>query len=165
MVHAGLAPKWTVRMAENRAREVERVLHGKNHPKLLRGMYGDRPNWSPELKGIERQRAIINVLTRMRYCSPQGRIDFECKSMPGTQPKGLHPWFEVPGRVDRELRVVCGHWSTLGLFMGLGIYGIDTGAVWGGRLTALELAPAGEVPRIVQVAGRDVPAGSRPGGD
>lgn len=161
MVHAGLAPKWTTAAAESRAREVERVLRGKNHAKLLRSMYGDRPNWSPELKGIERQRAIINVLTRMRYCNSQGRAAFECKSVPGTQPKGLYPWYEVPGRAEREQRIVCGHWSALGLFIGLGVHMIDTGAVWGGKLTALELCPPGELPRIVQAAGRDVPPGSR----
>jgi bis(5'-nucleosyl)-tetraphosphatase (symmetrical) len=157
LVHAGLAPKWTVKLAENRAREVEQVLRGKSHAKLLRGMYGDRPNWSPKLRGIERQRAIINVFTRMRYCTPQGAIAYDCKGAPGTQRAGLYPWFEAPGRVERELRIVCGHWSTLGLFMGVGVHSIDTGAVWGGRLTALELVPPGEVPRVVQVPGRAVP--------
>ncbi len=165
MVHAGLAPKWTVRLAENRAREVERVLHGKNYRKLLRGMYGDRPQWAPALKGIDRQRAIINVLTRMRYCTPQGRIEFDQKGMPGTQRSGLYPWFEAPGRSERDLRIVCGHWSTLGLFMGLGVHSIDTGCVWGGKLTALELVPPGELPRVVQVPGRDVPAGGPHGED
>ena len=159
MTHAGLAPKWNVAMAENRALEVERVLHGKNYRKLLRAMYGDRPQWSPKLAGLERQRAIINVLTRMRYCSPQGRIAFEHKGSPGTQPAGLYPWYEVPGRKAMEQRVVFGHWSTLGLFLGHGVHGIDTGCVWGGKLTALELVPEGEAPRIVQVAGRQMAAG------
>ncbi|HSX64245.1 MAG TPA: bis(5'-nucleosyl)-tetraphosphatase, partial [Pseudoxanthomonas sp.] len=66
------------------------------------------------------------------------------------------PWFEVPGHAPRELPVVCGHWSTLGLFMGLGIYAIDTGAVWGGKLTALQLDT--DELRVVQVPGRDVVA-------
>jgi bis(5'-nucleosyl)-tetraphosphatase (symmetrical) len=158
MVHAGLAPKWTIKLAENRAREVERALQGKNYPKLFRGMYGDRPNWSPRLKGIDRQRAIINVFTRMRYCSAQGRISYDCKTRPGTQHAGLYPWYEVPGHVERELRIVCGHWSTLGLFMGLGVHVIDTGCVWGGKLTALELTPGGIPPRVIQVPGRPVPA-------
>jgi len=158
MTHAGLAPKWNIAMAENRAREVERVLHGKNYRKLLRAMYGDRPQWSPKLAGLERQRAIINVFTRMRYCTPQGRIAFEHKGAPGTQPAGMYPWYEVPGRKAIEMRLVFGHWSTLGLFMGHGVHGIDTGCVWGGRLTALELTPPGEPARVVQVHGRDVPS-------
>jgi bis(5'-nucleosyl)-tetraphosphatase (symmetrical) len=117
-------------------------------------LYGDRPAWSPRLAGTDRDRAIINVFTRMRYCSPRGRIAFEEKGAPGTQAPGLYPWFEVPGRVERDLKIVCGHWSTLGLFIGLGVHALDTGAVWGGRLTALQLDS--EDLRIVQVPGRDV---------
>lgn len=139
MVHAGLAPKWTTQMAERYAAEVEKQLHGEQHAKLLKNMYGDAPAWNPRLNGIDRWRAIINVFTRLRYCTPRGRIGFEDKGAPGTQPAGLYPWYEVPGRVERDLRIVCGHWSTLGLMIGHGVHAIDTGAVWGGRLTALRL--------------------------
>ena len=156
MVHAGLAPKWTTQLAEKHAREVESRLHGEQYRKLLRNMYGDGPDWSPRLNGSERDRAIINIFTRMRYCSPRGRIAFEHKGEPGSQPPGLYPWYDVPGRAQRDLKIVCGHWSTLGLFVGHGVHAIDTGAVWGGRLTAIQLD--GEDLRIVQVPGRDVPA-------
>lgn len=153
MVHAGLAPKWTVKLAEQRAREVEEKLRGKASGKLFRNMYGDRPDWSPKLAGGDRLRAIVNVFTRMRYCTPAGRIAFEEKGRPGTQKPGLYPWFEVPGHVERELNIVCGHWSTLGLFMGLGVYAIDTGCVWGGKLTALRL---GSELAVIQVDGRRI---------
>ena len=156
MVHAGLAPKWTVGLAEKHAREVELKLHGDSYRKLLKNMYGDRPAWSPKLAGPDRDRAIINVFTRLRYCTPRGRIAFEEKGGPGTQQPGLYPWYEVPGRAERELKIVCGHWSTLGLFIGHGVHAIDTGAVWGGKLTALQLDT--DELRVVQVAGRDVPA-------
>ena len=156
MVHAGLAPKWTVGLAEKHAREVELKLHGDNYRKLLKNMYGDRPAWSPKLNGPDRDRAIINVFTRLRYCTPRGRIAFEEKGGPGTQQPGLYPWYEVPGRAERDLKIVCGHWSTLGLFIGHGVHAIDTGAVWGGKLTALQLDT--DELRLVQVAGRDVPA-------
>lgn len=156
MVHAGLAPKWTTAMAERHAREVEATLHGDDHRRLLRNMYGDKPAWSPRLSGPERDRAIINVFTRLRYCSPKGRIAFEEKGPPGTQQPGLYPWYAVPGRAERDLKVVCGHWSALGLFIGHGVHAIDTGAVWGGKLTALQLDT--DDVRVVQVAGRDVPA-------
>lgn len=156
MVHAGLAPKWTTQMAERYAAEVEKQLHGEQHAKLLKNMYGDVPAWNPRLNGIDRWRAIINVFTRLRYCTPRGRIGFEDKGAPGTQPAGLYPWYEVPGRVERDLRIVCGHWSTLGLMIGHGVHAIDTGAVWGGRLTALRLDS--EALCVVQVPGRDVPA-------
>ncbi len=155
MVHAGLAPKWTVEMAEKHAQEVERKLHGDGYRRLLANMYGDKPVWSPRLAGHERDRAIINLLTRMRYCTPRGRSAMEEKGAPGTQAQGLYPWYEVPGRAQRDLKIVCGHWSTLGLMIGHGVHAIDTGAVWGGRLTALQLDT--DELRVVQVPGREVP--------
>lgn len=155
MIHAGLAPKWTTALAEKHAREVEKQLHGEGYRKLFRNMYGDKPNWSPQLGGYDRARAIINVLTRMRYCTPRGRMAIEEKGGPGTQAQGLYPWYEVPGRAERDLKIVCGHWSTLGLMIGHGVHAIDTGAVWGGKLTALQLDT--DELRLVQVAGRDVP--------
>lgn len=156
MVHAGLAPKWTTQLAERHAREIEERLRSDQYPRLLKNMYGDRPAWNPKLAGIDRHRAIINIFTRLRYCTPRGRIAFEDKGSPGTQPVGLYPWYEVPGRAERDLKIVCGHWSTLGLFIGHGVHAIDTGAVWGGKLTALQLDT--DELRIVQVPGRDVPA-------
>lgn len=155
MVHGALAPKWTIDIAERRAREVEARLRGPARRKLLRQMYGNRPAaWTTKLEGMDRLRAIINVFTRMRYCDNKGRIAFDEKGAPGTQAVGLYPWFEVPGRVERGLPVVFGHWSTLGLFQGLGVYGIDTGCVWGGKLTALELGPE---PRVHAVEGNRHP--------
>jgi len=155
MVHAGLAPKWTTQLAQKHAAEVEQKLRSDDYRKLLKNMYGDRPAWSPRLTGMERDRAIINVFTRLRYCSPRGRIAFEEKGSPGSQQPGLYPWYAVPGRAQRDLKIVCGHWSTLGLFIGHGVHAIDTGAVWGGKLTALQLDT--DELRVVQVAGRDVP--------
>jgi bis(5'-nucleosyl)-tetraphosphatase (symmetrical) len=155
MIHAGLAPKWTTQMAEKHAREVESKLRNDGYRKLFKQMYGDRPAWSPALNGLDRDRAIINIFTRMRYCTPRGRIAFEEKSAPGTQQAGLYPWYEVPGRAERDLKIVCGHWSALGLFIGYGVHAIDTGAVWGGKLTALQLDT--DELRVVQVPGREVP--------
>jgi bis(5'-nucleosyl)-tetraphosphatase (symmetrical) len=156
MVHAGLAPKWTTTLALKHAGEIEQKLRGDGYRKLLKNMYGDKPAGSPGLTGMERDRAIINVFTRLRYCTPRGRIAFDEKGTPGTQQPGLYPWYAVPGRATRDLKIVCGHWSALGLFIGHGVHAIDTGAVWGGKLTALQLDT--DELRIVQVAGRDVPA-------
>jgi bis(5'-nucleosyl)-tetraphosphatase (symmetrical) len=140
MVHAGLAPSWTLRQAQKIAQEVERELSGPQHGRILKNLFGNRPaGWINRLQGVERWRAAINTLTRMRYCDVNGRIDFEGKGMPGTQKPGMYPWYEVPGVRRRENRIVCGHWSALGRFAGLGIYAIDTGCVWGGQLTALRL--------------------------
>ncbi|HET7269117.1 MAG TPA: symmetrical bis(5'-nucleosyl)-tetraphosphatase [Oleiagrimonas sp.] len=140
MVHAGLAPRWTLRQAEHAAADVERELAGPGRHRLLSHLFGDRPaTWSARLTGIDRSRATINVLTRMRYCDTRGRIDFDAKGVPGSQKAGLYPWFAVPGMRQRGVRVACGHWSALGLFAGLGVYALDTGCVWGGRLTAMRL--------------------------
>jgi bis(5'-nucleosyl)-tetraphosphatase (symmetrical) len=140
LVHAGLAPAWTLKRALHIAREVEKTLQGPGHHALLQRMFGNRPaRWSEKLHGHDRLRAAINFFTRMRYCDAHGRIDFDAKGAPGSQRAGLYPWFEVPGLKSRDTRIVCGHWSALGRFAGLGIYAIDTGCVWGGTLTALQL--------------------------
>ncbi|MGH8112805.1 MAG: symmetrical bis(5'-nucleosyl)-tetraphosphatase [Rhodanobacteraceae bacterium] len=140
LVHAGLAPSWTLKQAQHVAGEVERTLRGSGHRALLQQMFGNRPaRWSSRLHGHDRLRAAINFLTRMRYCDAHGRIDFDAKGPPGSQRPGLYPWFEVPGLKARDTRIVCGHWSALGRFAGLGVYAIDTGCVWGGKLTALRL--------------------------
>lgn len=140
MVHAGLAPSWTLRQAQRSAQEVERELSSPRHPRLLKNLFGNRPAaWSSRLQGIERLRASINTFTRMRFCDVQGNIDFDGKGVPGTQKPGLYPWFSVPGMRRRDTRVVCGHWSALGQFAGLGVHAIDTACVWGGTLTALQL--------------------------
>ena len=150
LVHAGIAPSWTLKQALRIGGEVERALRGPGHRSLLARMFGNRPSrWSSKLHGQDRLRAAINILTRMRYCDANGRIDFEANGTPGTQRAGLYPWYEVPGGKPRESRIVCGHWSTLGLFAGLGIHAIDTGAVWGGQLTAMRLDA--EEPRFIAV--------------
>jgi bis(5'-nucleosyl)-tetraphosphatase (symmetrical) len=155
MVHAGLDPRWNETRAEALAREVEARLQGKDHERLLAQMFGNKPPaWADNLKGIDRMRALINIFTRLRFCDVKGRIAFSEKGPPGTQKAGLYPWYAVPGQVRRELRIVCGHWSTLGLFQGLGVHCIDTGCVWGGRLTALRLDDPAPVPQVISVAAR-----------
>lgn len=142
MVHAGLSPQWTLDRAKLEADRVERELRGKDYRNVLMRMYGDKPGgWSRRLKGLDRSRAAINAFTRMRYCDPRGQVNFDAKGTPGTQPPGAYPWFEVPGHKPRDFRVVFGHWSALGRFQGMGVYAVDTGCVWGGKLTALKLQP------------------------
>lgn len=150
MVHAGFAPGWTLDRAERAAREVEARLGSDGAKRLLLAMFGNKPDvWSPKLRGIERLRATINVMTRLRYCDVRGRIAYDEKGEPGTQKPGLYPWFEVPGRKRPEMRIVCGHWSTLGRFQGMGVYAIDGGCVWGGELIALRLD--GDEPQFISI--------------
>jgi bis(5'-nucleosyl)-tetraphosphatase (symmetrical) len=150
LVHAGFSPRWNVDRAERAAREVEQRLRGEGSRRLLKAMFGNKPDlWTPRLQGIERLRAAINVLTRLRYCDVRGRIAYNEKGAPGTQKPGLYPWFEVPGQMPRETRIVCGHWSTLGRFQGMGVFAIDGGCVWGGELIALRLD--GEEPQFISI--------------
>jgi bis(5'-nucleosyl)-tetraphosphatase (symmetrical) len=140
LVHAGLAPRWDIDTAERAAREVELRLRSDGARRLLKAMFGNKPDlWLPRLQGIDRLRAAINVFTRLRFCDVRGRIAYSEKGAPGTQKPGLYPWYEVPGQKPRDTRIVCGHWSTLGRFQGLGVFAIDGGCVWGGELIALRV--------------------------
>lgn len=140
MVHAGLPPQWNLDTTLSCAREVERLLRGEDYRQLLQHMYGNEPaQWDPALAGPERARFIVNALTRMRFCTREGRLDFEHKGSPGSQPPELLPWFQVPQRKCAALDIVFGHWSTLGNARSPHAWALDTGCVWGGKLTALRL--------------------------
>jgi len=142
LLHAGLPPQWDLHLARRCAREVEDVLRGPDYAGFLRDMYGDEPScWDDALTGARRLRFIVNCYTRMRYCDARGRIDLEAKGAPGSQPESLMPWFAHPGRRSANSTLVFGHWSTLGRvhWPEHRVYCLDTGAIWGGRLTALRL--------------------------
>ena len=140
MVHAGLVPSWSVAKARALAAEVEAQLRGPAHCTLLRGMYGDRPDrWSEELEGIERWRVVINAMTRLRVCKPDGSMALHYKGEPGDAPGELVPWFDMPGRSSRDHAMVCGHWSALGLQVRPDLLALDSGCVWGRALSAVRL--------------------------
>lgn len=139
MVHAGVVPQWSADDVMTLAHEVEDALRSQP-TRLFASMYGNRPDrWSEELVGAERRRFLINVLTRLRYCRADGRIDLKMKGAPGTQEDGWQPWFEVEGRRTTNVRLITGHWSTLGLLDRPELLTLDTGCVWGGALTAASL--------------------------
>ena len=157
LVHAGLHRDWDLTTAQAEARAVEAELRRDDHAAPFRYMYGDEPaQWSPELAGEDRIRFAINCFTRMRYCHADGSLDLSAVGPPGSQPEGLLPWFDLPGRAHADLRIVFGHWSTLGYMARAGVYALDSGCLWGGRLTALALEAS---PRCVQIdcAGALVP--------
>ncbi len=140
VVHAGLLPEWDVPAALALAGEVAAALRGPGWRDFLQSMYGSRPTrWSGALSGHDRLRVIVNAMTRMRFCTPEGVMDLETKGEASKAPPGYMPWFEVPGRRSTSHTVVFGHWSALGLHRGNAVIGIDTGCVWGSRLTALRL--------------------------
>jgi len=140
MVHAGVLPSWSATEVLALAGEVEAELRGPGWRDFLTAMYGDLPNaWSPSLRGNDRLRVIVNALTRIRYATPSGTMEFAAKEALGTGPVGHVPWFECPERKTSEVTVIFGHWSTLGLINRPNLIALDTGCVWGGQLTAMRL--------------------------
>jgi bis(5'-nucleosyl)-tetraphosphatase (symmetrical) len=139
LVHAGVPPQWTAEQTMQLAGEVEKVLRGDGWIDFLAQMYGNEPDrWDDSLEGIPRLRCIVNALTRMRLCWPDGRMDFQHKeSDKGPEGSSLLPWFDVPGRRTADVTVVFGHWSALGLVLRPNLVGLDSGCVWGGKLTAV----------------------------
>lgn len=150
LVHAGLVPQWSIDQARALAFEVETALCGPNATDFYRHMYGDGPErWHTGLRGFERLRFIVNVFTRLRYCDADGRVDLTQKGAPGSQPSPWVPWYSIDARRSRDTRIVFGHWSTLGLHRANGVFGLDTGCVWGGKLTALRLDDEGTPVEVV----------------
>ena len=148
MVHAGLLPQWTAEQALAYAAEVERVLHGENYLDFLKHMYGNLPDhWCDDLAGFDRLRVITNAATRLRICSAAGQMEFKFKGELEDIPAGYMPWFDVPERATKDTQVIFGHWSALGLQQRENIYALDTGCLWGGKLTAMNI----ETKAIAQV--------------
>jgi bis(5'-nucleosyl)-tetraphosphatase (symmetrical) len=140
LVHAGLPPQWDLAGAQACAAEAEQMLRSDAAKGFFQQMYGDQPlQWRADLSGVERLRFIINCFTRLRYCDGEGRLALRDKGAPGKQTGGIMPWFQVPGRNNAGLKIIFGHWSTLGRYQGDGVYSLDTGCVWGRSLTALRL--------------------------
>jgi bis(5'-nucleosyl)-tetraphosphatase (symmetrical) len=143
MVHAGLLPQWDLAKALDLASEVQATLRSDDGEEFLRSrMYGDEPaRWSDALLGWDRLRIVINAFTRLRYCTADGAISMEFKGPPGKQPGKLQPWFALPQRKTSSIEILFGHWSMLGKvhWPEHRVHGLDTGAVWGGKLTALRI--------------------------
>ncbi len=151
MVHAGVLPGWTTAQTLALAGEVQAVLRGPDLGDFLHKMYGNAPvGWDDSLQGSKRLRVIVNALTRLRFCTVDGVMEFESKEGAGGAPKGFMPWFDVPGRRTLGTPVAFGHWSTLGWMARSDVLSLDTGCVWGGCLSALRLDPQGRH-ELVQV--------------
>jgi bis(5'-nucleosyl)-tetraphosphatase (symmetrical) len=140
MVHAGLLPSWSIEQASQLAKLVEDALRGSCFHELCAHMYGNQPDhWNENLEGYGRLRVVINAMTRMRVCTPEGKMNFAHKGSEKDIPQGYVAWFEAPGRKSREATIICGHWSALGLKITDNVLALDTGCLWGGSLTAIRL--------------------------
>ncbi|MEA3195410.1 MAG: hypothetical protein QOD26_3743 [Betaproteobacteria bacterium] len=137
MVHAGILPAWSVEMALELGAEVQAALAARNYRDFLQRMYGGSPDaWRDNLSGWDRLRVIVNAMTRMRFCSREGRMELDAKG--AKAPRGFLPWFETRPASEKTT-IVFGHWSQLGLRLDERLAGLDSGCVWGGRLSALRL--------------------------
>lgn len=140
MLHAGVPPQWSEADIQERADELSAALQDHRFDDFLSEMYGNKPNrWSKDLTGHDRLRFIINCFTRMRFCTPDGKLELKQKGALNSQPEPLVPWFQAPDRLSRELPIIFGHWSQLGFYQGDNVVCLDSGCLWGGSLTALEL--------------------------
>jgi len=140
LVHAGVYPEWDIPTAKALASEVENKLKSENYLKFLKNMYGNKPAvWSEELKSFDRLRFITNCFTRMRYLNDDLELNLKYKGAPKNTPEHLKPWFKFGAKNRKKHKIIFGHWSTLGFQNEDSVYSLDTGCLWGGKLTALAL--------------------------
>jgi bis(5'-nucleosyl)-tetraphosphatase (symmetrical) len=164
LVHAGVLPQWSATQTLALSAEVSDMLGSPDGLRWLHRMYGNEPaQWSDALAGDDRLRVVVNALTRLRFCSPEGVMEFKTKDSADTAPPGCLPWFEVPGRRTADTPVAFGHWSTLGLLQRERLLSLDTGCVWGGCLSAARLSPRPGLPAEVEVVQVPCPQAQRPG--
>jgi len=153
LVHAGVLPAWDAATTVALAAEVQACLGGPDPGAFLATMYGNQPAaWDDALAGPDRLRVVVNALTRLRFCTPAGEMEFATKDAADAAPPGHLPWFRAPGRRTADVTVVFGHWSQLGLMQLPGLLALDTGCVWGRALSAVQLADDPAERRIWQVA-------------
>ncbi len=158
LIHAGLPPQWSITEAKQHANELEKVLQGPDYRKFLQKMYGDKPKrWKASLHGIKRLRFITNCFTRLRFCSADGKLDLKHKGAVGSQAGELLPWFDVPTRASRRNRILFGHWSTLQSRQMGSVYALDTGCLWGGKLSALRIDVEPPIWHTLHCQGRVTP--------
>lgn len=165
MVHAGIAPQWSLKKALKCATEVEQALHDDAlFEPFLDGMYGNDPaKWDSDLKGVTRLRVITNYFTRMRFCTSEGKLDLKTKEGLETAPPGYAPWFSHKERKTRDLKIIFGHWAALeGHCDEPNVIALDSGCVWGGSMTLMNVDTGLRLTCDCDAHGHAAPAPSQP---
>jgi bis(5'-nucleosyl)-tetraphosphatase (symmetrical) len=141
LIHAGLLPQWSVKDADTYAKDVQSILQSADHRSFLTALYDDKRarRWSSGMTGMDRLVVIAKVLTRLRICTVEGKMDLSFKRPPEQAPSGYLPWFQVPNRLNTDATILFGHWAALGLHIQDNVMGLDSGCVWGRQLTAVRL--------------------------
>ncbi|TCW86528.1 bis(5'-nucleosyl)-tetraphosphatase (symmetrical) [Burkholderia sp. SRS-46] len=152
LVHAGVLPQWDTTLALELADELQRALRAPDWRDTLQHLYGNDPNqWHPNLKKRDRMRVAFNAFTRIRFCTPDGAMEFRANGGPDNAPPGYLPWFDVPGRRTEDVTVVFGHWAALGLMLRDNVVALDSGCVWGNQLSAVRLTADPAARTVTQV--------------
>jgi len=153
MAHAGISPQFDFGMAIRYASRIEKKLQGRNYKAWLKHMFKVSSNkFNAKASSMDIDKYILSAFTAMRFCEDDGRLDFKQKGTPSEYKvfkKGLKPWFACPTRRSMTLKIVFGHWSTLGYYQDSNVLALDTGCLWGKALTAARIDV--EEPIIVQV--------------
>lgn len=166
MVHAGVLPQWNASRTVALSQEFETAMGQPDFKQFLSVMYGNEPSrWAEDLQGHDRLRVVVNAMTRLRFCSETGEMEFHTKDGAGEAPPGFMPWFDVPQRQTAGQPVAFGHWSTLRNLERTDVLGLDSGCVWGGRLSAAQIRPlrAGETASALTVTCVNCPQAQVPG--
>ncbi len=152
LVHAGLAPQWSISQAIDLANEVHAALRSDDYKTFLQDLFGDKSDyWRDHLTGRERLRVIVNFFTRVRCCHFSGKLDFGFKKTLQECPEHLIPWFRFPQRKSLDTRIIFGHWAALGCYREANVIALDSGCVWGNQLTAIRVDTETESP-FIQIA-------------
>jgi bis(5'-nucleosyl)-tetraphosphatase (symmetrical) len=141
LMHAGIAPGWTLDMAKCLAEEVHHALRGDHYAQALQQIFGEKKEsapWSNNLKGGERLRFIVDAFTRIRFCFPDGGLNFTQTNAVPDEPGTLIPWFHLLDNSFSQKKLLFGHWASLNGKVDVPhVFGLDTGCAWKDRLTAL----------------------------
>ncbi len=143
MSHAGISPEFNLHMASQAAKKIEKRLHSDNYGAWISSMFDkSMDHYDLTASELERERYILSSFVRMRFCHDDGRLEFRQKGAPdpsNIEQKGLVPWFDCPIRKKIKPRIIFGHWSTLGYYSDSSVCCLDTGCVWGGTMTVMQI--------------------------
>ncbi len=153
MAHAGISPSYNLETAIDASKKLEKSMQSENSKEWLTEMFSkDMSQYNPNASDIDSQKYALASFIRMRFCDDSRAFDFKQKGSPNSLPSNkqhLKPWFALSSREKIDLKILFGHWSTLGFYNNDEVCSLDTGCVWGGSLTAMRIDDKSE--DIIQV--------------
>ncbi len=154
MVHAGLAPDWNIELTTGLAEAVASRLAGPRGDAMIRMLYTNRKiRWSANLRGDKQLAAAAAIFTRMRMIDANGAPQLGYAGPPGAAPDGWRPWYTKSAVRSQGYRLLFGHWAQFGFYRAHDAVCLDSGCVYGGRLTAICLNDG----QVVQEDSADAP--------